>query len=255
MSLQVWQIEIKEVCVCVGMRGQGGREGGEHCGQGRIWCRGRGKVFVARGMAGLTGQQQRRLVPPGFLLKTRPPPRPAHFAPASFLSPLPPLSPSLFSLLLLFIPSFTLQSLLLAPFFSLLSSISLTSSGFFAPLHVWAITDTQQRAERWGCVAEVVGWGIWGGTKAPRCSGPTRVAGFEKKPDGFLMQRVDGQTRIDTQSSISPLSSSFNWCLFWSKKAHHPTCALPATHDVLSNTLRCGARIGGGRERGGRKVI
>lgn len=79
-------------------------------------------------------------------------------------------------------------------------SLSLTLSlrfshflGFFPPLHVWAITDTQQRAERWGWVAAVVGWGDWGGTKAQRCSGPTRVAGFEKKPDSFLMQRVDRQ--------------------------------------------------------------
>lgn len=43
------------------------------------------------------------------------------------------------------------------------------------------------------------------GTKALRCSGPTRVAGYEKKPGGVLMQQVDGQTRMD-----SPLSSSFS---------------------------------------------
>lgn len=108
------------------------------------------RFFVARGKAGLTGQQQRRLVPPGFLLKIRPPFLPTHFAPVSPLSPLPPLSPSLFPPLLLSIPSFTLQFLPLTLFFSLLSSISLTSSGFLPPFHVWAITDTQQWAERWG---------------------------------------------------------------------------------------------------------
>lgn len=37
------------------------------------------------------------------------------------------------------------------------------------------------------------------------------------------------------------------------KKAHHPPRALPATHDVLSNTLRCDGRIGGGREGGGKE--
>lgn len=37
-------------------------------GPGVGGCRGQ------RGRAGLTGQRQRRLVPPGFLLKTRPPP-------------------------------------------------------------------------------------------------------------------------------------------------------------------------------------
>lgn len=141
---------------------------------------------------------------------------PTHLAPVSPLFPLPPLSPSLTSLLLLSLPSFTLQ--FLALFFSLHSSISLTCLVFFPPFLVWAITDTQQRAERRGYVAGE----IEGGTKALRCSGPPRVAGFEKKPGGFLMQRVDGQTRIDRQSRLSPLSSSlsssFSWCLFWPKK-------------------------------------
>lgn len=75
--------------------------------------------FMARGKAGLTGQRQRRLVLPGFLLKTRPPFPPAHLAPVSSPSPPPPLYPSLSSLLLLSLPSFTLQFFPLALFFSL----------------------------------------------------------------------------------------------------------------------------------------
>lgn len=38
------------------------------------------------------------------------------------------------------------------------------------------------------------------GTKALRCSGPSRVAGFEKKPDGVLMQQVDGRTGSGRQT-------------------------------------------------------
>lgn len=128
-------------------------------------CRagGGGKLFVAGGRAGLTGQQQRRLVPPGFPLKTQPPPHlppvPEHLTHVSPLSPLPPLSPLLSSLLLLFLPSITLH---LLPFFSLTPFLHFfhfrSFFFFFLPsLLVWAITDTQQRDETWGWVAAVVG--------------------------------------------------------------------------------------------------
>lgn len=90
------------------MRGRGGhgRRGVHRRVQGGMPCWGGGKVFVARGRAGLTGQRQRRLVPPGFLLKTQPPPPPQasllrlhsllHFPLSSFCS-FPP-SPSACSL-------------------------------------------------------------------------------------------------------------------------------------------------------------
>lgn len=60
-------------------------------------------------------------------------PPPVHLAPVSPLPPPPPLSSSLPSLLLLSLPSFTLQFLPLALFFSLRSSISLTSLVFSPP--------------------------------------------------------------------------------------------------------------------------
>lgn len=109
--------------------------GGEERGAARMGCRvgEEGRFSWPGGRIGLTGQRQRRLVPPGFLLKTRPPFPPAHLAPVSPLSPPPPLSPSLSSLLLLSLPSFTLQFLPLSLFFSLHSSISLTSLVFSPP--------------------------------------------------------------------------------------------------------------------------
>lgn len=141
-------------------------------------------------------------------------PPPVHLAPVSPLPPPPPLSSSLPSLLLLSLPSFTLQFLPLALFFSLRSSISLTSLVFSPPPSPPSSSGPLQtlssglrggggRLRRWDGEIE-------GGTKALRCSGPTRVAGSEKKPDGILMQGVDGQTRIDRQSRLSPLSSSFS---------------------------------------------
>lgn len=106
-------VKSKSKCKCVRMRGRGGqgRIGEEHTIVVRAGCRagGGGKVFVARGRAGLTGQQQRRLVPPGFPLKTHDLPTPEHLTHVSPLSLLPPLSPLLSSLLLLFLPSITLR--------------------------------------------------------------------------------------------------------------------------------------------------
>lgn len=99
-------------------------------GQDGMQCGGGGKVFVARGKAGLTAQRQRCLVPPGFLLKTRPPfpPRISLLCLLSFLHhhsliPLPlssfcPFPPS---------PSSSSRSL------SFSHSISLTCLVFFPP--------------------------------------------------------------------------------------------------------------------------
>lgn len=207
---------------------------------------GRERFSLPGGQAGLTAQQQRCLVPPGFLLKTRPPSPPTHH-PLLSISLLCPL----FLLRHHFSHHFPLSSFCtFSPSpsscscsVSFSSSISLTSLVSLprpppTPLHVWAITDTQQWAEEgWGWLWRLDGE-IEGGTKGLRCSGPTRVAGFEKKPGGFLMQRVDGQTRADRQSGLSPLFSSFSRCLFSAKKAHHLPCALPSAPDVLSNTLR-----------------
>ncbi|KAI9517637.1 hypothetical protein NQZ68_004859 [Dissostichus eleginoides] len=144
------------------------------------------------GEAGLTAQRQRCLVPPGFLLKTRPPFPPAHLTPVSPLSPPPPLSPSLSSVLLLSRPSFTLQFLHF--FFShFLRFSSPPPPPPFPRLGHYRHSAAGREAGVGGCG---IGMGrLRGGTKALRCSGPPRVAGFEKKPDGFLMQRLDGQTQ------------------------------------------------------------
>lgn len=90
------------------------------------------------GEAGLTGQQQRCLVPPGFLLKTWPPSRSrvSSFSSTTTLS---------FIFLSSFVPSLH-HPPVPAPF--------LYFSHFFlcllppTPPHVWSITDTQQWAER-----------------------------------------------------------------------------------------------------------
>lgn len=123
-------------------------------GQKRMWCSGGGgKIFVAGGKAGLTGQQQRLLVLPGFLLKTRTPPHtpPPHthiHAPRSCMSsipPSPPLSASLSSLPLLSRP-FPHPQLLSACSLFLPPLLSLPHRPHHSLLlHVWAITDTQQR--------------------------------------------------------------------------------------------------------------
>lgn len=163
------------------------------------------------GQAGLTAQQQRCLVPPGFLLKTRPPFPPTHH-PLLSISLLCPLFLLCHHFSHHFPLSFTLQLLLLGLFFFLHFShfLSFSPAPPPTPLHVWAITDTQQWAEEgWGWLWRLDGE-IEGGTKGLRCSGPTRVAGFEKKPGSFLMQRVDGQTRADRQSGLSPLFPSFS---------------------------------------------
>ena len=150
-------------------------------GQDGMRCRGGGKVFMAGGgvRAGLTGQRQRRLVPPGFLLKTRPPfppraPRSRVSSPSSattlfFTSLSPPFVPSL-----LHPPVPPACSLFLAPFLHFSHFLS-----FLPPLPallVWAITDTQQRAERWGWAAAAVGCGDWGGGGA-KPPGAARPAG------------------------------------------------------------------------------
>lgn len=94
-----------------------------------------GGGVLARGKAGLTAQRQRRLVPPGFFLKTRPPspapppsphptpPARAHRALMSHVAPLQPLSPSLSSLPLLSLPFLHPLVPPLALLFSLRSSI------------------------------------------------------------------------------------------------------------------------------------
>lgn len=60
------------------------------------------------------------------------------------------------------------------------------------------------------------------GTKALRCSGPPRVAGFEKKPDGVLMQRVNARTE-QTRSLIHGLKLR----PVWASKKRHITLPVP----------------------------
>lgn len=140
--------------------------GGEECGVVRTGCGAgeEGRFSWPGGVrAGLTGQRQRRLVPPGFLLKTRPPfppraPRSRVSSPSSattlfFTSLSPPFVPSL-----LHPPVPPACSLFLAPFLHFSHFLSFLPPPLPALL-VWAITDTQQRAERWGWAAAAVGWG------------------------------------------------------------------------------------------------
>lgn len=214
-----------KVRLCVRMRGRSG-QGRSAAWSGRDAVRGRREGFHGQGESrpdwAATETLSAAWLPPKDSASFPPP---AHLAPVSPLSSATTLSftflspPFVSSILHPPVPP--ARSLFLAPFLhfsQFLSFFFFSFFFFFPPLLVWAITDTQQQAERRGWVAAVVGWGDWGGTKALRCSGPTRVAGFEKKLDGFLMQRVDGQTRIDGQSRLSSLSSSFSWCLFWPKK-------------------------------------
>lgn len=69
------------------------------------------------------------------------------------------------------------------------------------------------------------------GTKALRCGGPPRVAAFEKKPDGVLMQRVSARTER-TGSFIRVLKLRPVWTKKKKKKrgrkAHHPPGAFPS---------------------------
>lgn len=141
--------------------------GGEECGVVRTGCGAgeEGRFSWPGGVrAGLTGQRQRRLVPPGFLLKTRPPfppraPRSRVSSPSSattlfFTSLSPPFVPSL-----LHPPVPPACSLFLAPFLHFSHFLSFLPPPPLPALLVWAITDTQQRAERWGWAAAAVGWG------------------------------------------------------------------------------------------------
>lgn len=145
------------------MRGRGGqgRRGVHRRGQGGMPCRGGGKVFMARGRAGLTGQRHRRLVPPGFLLKTQHPhPTPPSISLLCLLSLLRHHSLLHFPLssFCSFPPSPSACSLSPAPFLHFSHFLpSFVFFFFFPRLLVWAITDTQQRAERRGWVAAVVG--------------------------------------------------------------------------------------------------
>lgn len=242
-SSQVCQIQMK-VRVCEDERTRWTREE-----RSAPACSGRDAVLGRR--EGFRGQGESRpdwaatetlsaaWLPPK---DSAPPHRPKHLSSASTLS-FTFLSPP-------FVPS--LHHPPLAPFLLLHSSISLTSFFFLPPTS--RLGHYRHSAAGWEAGVGGCGGGMrrLRGTKALRCSGPTRVAGFEKKPDGVLMQRVDGQTRIDRQSRLSPLSSSFSWGLFWpQKKAHHPPCALPSMPDVLSNTLRCDVGIGGRRRKRG----
>lgn len=158
----MWQI-LMNVCEDERMKWTG--EERSAAWSGRDAVRGRREGFHGRGGEGRPDWAATETLSAAWL----PPkdsasfPPPVHLAPVSPLPPPPPLSSSLPSLLLLSLPSFTLQFLPLALFFSLRSSISLTSLVFSPPplpaLLVWAITDTQQRAERWGWAAAAVGWG------------------------------------------------------------------------------------------------
>ena len=166
-------------------------------------CRGGGQVLVARGKAGLTGQRQWRLVPPGFLLKTRPPFPPMHRAPASPLSATttlsftflsPPFVPSL-----LHPPVPPARSPFLAPFLRFSHFLN-----FFPPSTSGPLQTLSGGLRGGGAGGSGMGrlrGGGGGGTQKPWDAGSMRVAGFEKKPDGVLMQRVDGQTWRDRAAS------------------------------------------------------
>lgn len=194
--------------------------GEEFGGVFRVGCRAgeEGRFFLARGRAGLTGQRQRRLVPPRFFLKTRCTP-PLH--PRASRSRVSPLSSA--AILSITFPS--------PPFCSFPASPSSSSCSIPPFLSLPQPTPPPPPRSSSGPLQTLSsglrGVGVGGcgggmrrlrGTKAPRCSGPTRVAGFEKKTDSVLMQQVDGQTRVDRQRRLSPLSSSFNRGLFWPKK-------------------------------------
>lgn len=131
------------------------------------------------------------------------------------------------SLLLLSAPSIALQFLLSFP--SCVSRsvplfISLPSCSSPGPLQ------TLSSGLSWGWVA-AAGGGTrrLSGTKALRCGGPPRVAAFEKKPDGVLMQRVSARTER-TGSFIRVLKLRPVWTKKKGgrKKAHHPPGALPS---------------------------
>lgn len=176
------------------------------------WCSGGGgKIFVAGGKAGLTGQQQRLLVLPGFLLKTRTPPHtppPTHTHPRTTL--LHVLHPSITTTLCFtflsppFVPSLPSPSTSFC-LLSFSSSTSLTSSSpppLPPPSRLGHYRHSTAGLRDGGEAAVGVGWGDGGGQKGLRCSGSMRVAGFEKKLDGFLMQPVDGQTVGDRRSGL-----------------------------------------------------
>lgn len=185
------------------------RGAAEQCGQRRMPFEGGGKVLAAWGEAGLTGQQQRCLVPPGFLLKTWPPSRSrvSSFSSTTTLS-------------FIFLSSFV-PSLHHPPVPALHSSISHTSVfvSSLPPRPTSGPLQTLSNGLRGG------GMRRWRGTKALRCNGPTRVAGIEKKLDRVLMQRVNGRTE-QIPSFILVFKPR---PVLAKRRAHHPPCALPST--------------------------
>lgn len=209
--------------VWVGMRGWAAEE------RKALWSdwdavHGRGRFSLPEGRAGLTGQQQRRLVPPGFLLKTRPhsPPQASRSCVSSFSSAatlsITSLSPP-FVPFLLHPPVPPAWSLFPAP---LLRSFHFLSLPPPSPLCVLAITDTQAgwKAGVCGCDVRV---GRLRGHKRPEMHGSDESGWLWKEAEQIL-NAASGQKGLDwqTDSRLSSLSSSFSWCLFWPpKKAHH----------------------------------
>lgn len=148
-SSQVCQIQMK-VRVCEDERTRWTREE-----RSAPACSGRDAVLGRR--EGFRGQGESR--PDWAATETLsaawlPPKDSAPPPTAPSISPPPPLSPSLSSLLLLFLPSITLR---LLPFSCSIPPLLSLLFFFFPPLLVWAITDTQQQAERRGWVAAAVG--------------------------------------------------------------------------------------------------
>lgn len=131
--------------------------GAHQRGRGRMPCRGRREGFCGQRESrpdwAATETLSAAWLPPK---DSRTPSTPEHLTSCvSSLSLLPPLSPLLSSLLLLSLPSITLR---LLPFFLIsFTSVAPPPPPPTSQLLVWAITDTQQRAETWGWAAVVVG--------------------------------------------------------------------------------------------------
>lgn len=234
------------------MRGWSGqqRKGGL-CGQSRMWSSGGGKIFIAWGESrpdwAATEMLSAAWLPPKDL---------ASFTPEhpSAVSPFPPLSPSLPSLLLLFHYPFTPQFLLLHFFFLLHSS-------YF--LHTPPKIKNKKTPQRLGHYKHSGGL-RGGGSKGEmwRLRRHKRLeiqrpaeSGWLWKETGRLLNADIGRTHLDRQSELSPFSSSFRWCLFCpphtQRKAQLLQCAFPRTPDILSNTLRHDGGIAGGGDKEG----
>lgn len=224
-------------------------------GQKRMWCSGGGgKIFVAGGKAGLTGQQQRLLVLPGFLLKTRTPPphTPSHTHTSTHHAlacppslhhhhsllhfPLSPFCP---------VPSLTLNFFLLALFFFLHFSHFLIPPTTPSSFTSGPLQTLNSGVERRGGGGGGGGMGRWWRTKGPEMQRFDESGWFWKEA-GRLLNAAGGRTDCGRQTERTPLlypPPLAEACFapptpLTKKRAHHPPCTLCATPDVLSSTLR-----------------